>query len=107
LNFIIYFLLMALAVASICFTISKSELFNPIRIFIFKYNKGKLFYKLIHCPYCLSHWVAALFSFLYIFIFKDTIFGNIYFDFIVLTFSLVTVSSVMIGKINSSLEFMD
>ncbi len=47
-------LVTGLAIASITMTISKSNIMEPLRTFIFKLGGGKL----IHCPYCLSHWFA-------------------------------------------------
>jgi ABC-type phosphate/phosphonate transport system permease subunit len=51
-------LLLAMAVASISMTVTKSSLFNGFRE---KTNKiGKFFRELFNCPYCLSHWLAIL-----------------------------------------------
>lgn len=43
--------------------VSKSDLFKPIREFLFNKGENKLFrfmHALVDCPYCLSVWVAML-----------------------------------------------
>ena len=50
--------LLALAVASTSVTASKSYALEWLRDRISKL--GRLPEKLIHCPYCLSHWFAAV-----------------------------------------------
>ncbi len=47
-------LLTGLAISSITMTISESNIMEPLRTFVSKLGCGKL----IHCPYCLSHWFA-------------------------------------------------
>ena len=50
-------ILLALAVASTSVTLSKSNATEWLRQQISKL--GKWPEELIHCPYCLSHWIAA------------------------------------------------
>lgn len=50
-------ILLALAVASTSVTISKSNALEWFRNQVSKL--GRWPEKLIHCPYCLSHWIAA------------------------------------------------
>lgn len=43
--------------------VSKSDLFKPVREFLFKKGENKLFrfmHALVDCPYCLSVWVSLL-----------------------------------------------
>lgn len=43
--------------------LSKSDLFNPIREFLFNKGDNKLFrfvHNMVDCPYCLSVWVSLL-----------------------------------------------
>jgi len=50
-------------IESITNLISKSELFKPIREFLFSKGENKLFrfiHTLVDCPYCLSVWVGGL-----------------------------------------------
>jgi len=57
-------ILISLAVASIAITVTKSSLFSKFRKLVT--------WKLFRCPFCLSHWVAALLCFYYnIFNFVD------------------------------------
>jgi len=48
----------ALAIASVSMTITKSNITGKLRALISKC--GLWAKKLIHCPYCLSHWLAAV-----------------------------------------------
>ena len=48
---------MALAIASISMTITKSNIMKKPRALISK--SGSWTRELIHCPYCLCHWLAA------------------------------------------------
>ena len=50
-------ILLALAVASTSVTISKSNALEWLRNLVSKL--GRWPEELIHCPYCLSHWIAA------------------------------------------------
>ena len=44
--------------------LGKSDLFSPVREFIFKKGKGNKLFRFVHnmidCPYCLSVWVSLL-----------------------------------------------
>ena len=51
-------ILASLAVASASMTISKSNAMLWFRDLMSEF--GKWFEELIHCPYCLSHWLAAI-----------------------------------------------
>lgn len=69
-------IILALAVSSISYTITKSVLFAPIR--------NKLNWRILKCCYCLSHWVAlGLILISYPLRFPD---------FIIYTFVVVTLS---------------
>ncbi len=87
-------IIISLAVASISFTISKSSIFKPVRLFICKHSSflGELF----SCPYCISHWVSFGFC---IFYYKFDL------TFIVMMFASVTLSMIWIGFINRALDF--
>lgn len=52
------FVFLALAVAALSFTISKSTmpLIVPLRRWL---SRSSFLKELLHCPYCTSHWVAA------------------------------------------------
>ncbi len=51
------YIIVALAVASSSVTITRSSVFKPLR--------DKFDWKLLHCPYCLSHWIAAPFAWMF------------------------------------------
>jgi hypothetical protein len=91
----IQLIIISLAIASISWTISKSDIFNSLRIFICKHS---VFWgKLLSCPYCVSHWVA--------FIFMIHLCG-FNFDFIIMSFASITLSTIWVGFINRALDFL-
>lgn len=56
----ITFLLLILAVSTGALTLSRSEVFEPFRIFC---NKRIPFVgRMLKCPYCTAHWVSALYT---------------------------------------------
>jgi hypothetical protein len=99
-QFIIQFLFVSFAVASISYTISKSELFSVLREYT--NEKFKTVYKIISCPYCLSHWLAVA-GMLFV---EPILFNNIYINIFIFTFVCVTLSSFWIGMISRAFEFM-
>lgn len=50
-------LVVGAAVATASFTITKSLVFSPLRVFIM--NRSEWLGDLFTCYYCLSHWIAA------------------------------------------------
>lgn len=93
---IIQILLISLAISSISYTISRTEIFKPLRKFIC--NKFNWLGKLISCPYCLSHWVSFIIT---IYIYK-----YISLEVIILSFSMIALSAIWIGMISRSFDFM-
>jgi len=75
----IKFILVALLVESVTNIVSKSEIFLPIRRWLF--YKNKFLHNLIDCPYCLSVWVGLLCSVLCDI--KLTFSENLYVDYII------------------------
>jgi hypothetical protein len=51
-------ILLALAVSAASMTITTSNVTEWLRVSVSKL--GQRFEELIHCPYCLSHWLAAI-----------------------------------------------
>ena len=51
-------ILLALAVSSVSMTVATSNAMEWLRSLVSKL--GQRFEELIHCPYCLSHWLAAI-----------------------------------------------
>ncbi len=70
-------IILALAVSSISYTITRSVLFAPIR--------KKLNWRVLKCCYCLSHWIAAFLIIL------DN-YPIEFLDFIIITFAVITLS---------------
>lgn len=93
---IIQLFLISLAISAISYTISRTEIFKPIRKLIC--SRLNWLGKLISCPYCLSHWV----SFGMIFYFYKTI----SFEVFILTFAMVALSAIWTGMISRSFDFM-
>lgn len=89
-------IVISLAIASISFTISKSDIFRPIRLFICKYSNW--LGSLISCHYCLSHWVSAIIMIL--------IYKSFSLDFVIMTFAGITLSTIWIGMMNRTLDFL-
>lgn len=100
-----YIFVLSLIVSSITFTISKSDVFKPIRKSL---SKEPVFNKLVNCPYCLSHYV----TFLILMFTFDTyhistrynylihITGLYLFDVVFTLFAVVTLSIVFISIIS-------
>ncbi len=91
---IIKILLISLSVASISYTVTKTKIFLPLR--------KKTNWYILQCPYCLSHWISLYF----IAISGLKLYNNLFIDIILFTFSIITLSSIFIGQINKTYEFM-
>lgn len=92
---LIKLIIVSLAVASISWTITKSLIFLFLRSFFCK--RSKFLGNLFSCPYCLSHWVSFIFMF-YLYKFS--------FNFILMSFAAVTLSTIWTGMINRALDFI-
>lgn len=90
----IQLIIISLAVASISFTISRSIIFRPIRLFIC--NRSKFLGELISCIYCLSHWISFIFM---IYFYRFTL------NFIIMSFACITLANIWAGFINHALDF--
>lgn len=94
--FVLSMIFISLAVSSISYTISKTDIFESIRKKISKHSNW--LGKLISCPYCLSHWISFV---IILFIYRTF---NL--EVFVLTFAIVTLSAIWTGKISRSFDFM-
>lgn len=102
-NFLIFFLLLGLATASISFTITKTSTFDFIRYRIpIRPGFYKLVHELIECPYCFSHWVAFFLTAIY----RPKPFSGTALDFIIDPFVIVTISIVFVQLILISKELL-
>lgn len=54
-------IILALAISSISMTVATSNVMEWFRSLVSKL--GQWFKEFIHCPYCLSHWLAAVVTF--------------------------------------------
>lgn len=87
-------ILLALCLSTVTFTISSTGIFEPVRKLLSKIHLKVE--ELIHCPFCLSHWVVIFFSFFfYNAIEPEPILGIYWFDFIVNAFAIICISAVI------------
>lgn len=84
----------SLATAAICWTISKGEIFEPLRRYLLE--RSLWWYGLFSCPYCLSHYVAALFSVVLVG-YKPVYTGVVLIDWTIAVFATVTLSTAFGG----------
>lgn len=82
---------LAVATASISFTITKTQTFSFIRVRL----PDGILYELMNCPYCMAHWVAAFFVAIY----QPMPFTDRWFDMIASVFIIVTLATYMIQGI--------
>lgn len=86
---------LALAIAAISITISQTYIFKSFRNILPNFLK-----KLFSCPYCLSHWL----SFLAVYLFIP---GCTIPEFLMLSFVLVGLSSILALPIAFYLDYLD
>lgn len=97
-------IVLAFVVSPICLTITKTEVFKPLRTFI-KSRSTKLG-KLFSCPYCFSHWI----SFMMVVIFKPVVISCGFFfliDYAVSMFIMIAVSTLISGFVYQAVGSMD
>ena len=84
-------LIMAMAVTSCSYTISKAKVFENIRNWI--YDRNEWLGKLITCPYCTSHWLIFALAINY----KTRLIsgGWLPVDYAVTIFAIVTLANLM------------
>jgi hypothetical protein len=87
-NSIITLVMVALAVSSATFTITSTGIFKEVREILSKiHHKVE---ELIHCPWCLSHWVGFLFVAISGSTYKFT--GAWFIDFVMSVFFITAIS---------------
>lgn len=83
----------AFAVSAFSLTVARTPLFEPVRAFMAA--RGKTIGYLFHCPYCLSHWLAAFF------VFPSVDWGSglrfALFSYVVNTMAVVGLSTLLTG----------
>ena len=80
---------LAVATASLSYTITKTTMFDWLRDMLEPENP---LWKLLSCPYCMSHWIGALFVLVYL----PEPFGLDLVDLIPSLFIIVTISAFLI-----------
>ena len=83
--------ILALCISCISYTISRSGIFSGFRNWVERKMPDKID-ELIHCPYCLSHYVALIVLLITRTIIPIT--GWIVVDFIITLFALIEISSI-------------
>ena len=95
-NLLTYILIVALCSASISYTISCAGIFEGLRKVVTKW--GRWFEDLIHCPYCLGHYVTL--AVLGITFYNNREFfyaitGWVIIDFLIIWFTCVCIMSLL------------
>ena len=92
---------LSFVVSPICLTVTKTEVFKPLRVFI-KSKSGWLG-KLFSCPYCFSHWT----SFGAVSVFQPIAFScgySVLIDLAVSAFVMVAITNLLSGLIFWSID---
>jgi hypothetical protein len=84
-------LLLAMATSAISFTVTSTSIFKSVRESIAE--RGEKFEELIHCPWCLSHWVAFIIIFISPSSYQFT--GVGLFNFFLTGFAMAGISGLM------------
>jgi|SRR5690606_30327528 len=93
--------MVALAIAALSITLTRARIFKPVRDSLAERNY--LLFKLVSCPYCTSHWLAALLA-------PCTIFGLTEFwlvDYLLTVFILVGLSALLEGGMMNLLHMQE
>ena len=102
LNSLVTVVFLAMAVASVSMTLTKSKVFGTLRERIDE--RSEFFGELIHCPYCTSHYVSLGAVLLFQPVVATSGFHVI--DLLASAFAMVTASSFFCGVIFYSLAGM-
>ena len=94
-NLYVQFLAMALCNGAIALTLTKRTIFRWARQWIV--DRSDFFGELIQCPYCTSHWLAAVSMVIWHPRFTDC--GFVVADYIATGFALVAMSAIVSGMI--------
>lgn len=94
-------------------TLSKGKIFKKFRVFLKnEFKEGTLGYhlgELLHCPYCLAHWVSFIITPWYMYKNYEyyEYFHSFLFDFIIISFALVAISSLPTFLLIKYLKWLD
>jgi hypothetical protein len=92
--------LLSLAVSSVSMTVTTTYIFEWLRTLVSKL--GRRFESLIHCPYCLSHWLAAAATLAW---FEGSVYETIVTGFAIVT--LASLASLGITHLFLALDALD
>jgi len=91
--------LIGIAVAAISLTVTRSDLFRPFRNDV---RNVKFLGKVLTCPYCFSHWMAAILSIFY----QPELKTYVIIEWFIGLFCIVAISVPIMALINFSLNFI-
>lgn len=95
------FFLLAIAIAAASITLTRARIFKPARDWV--QPRNFLFFKLISCPYCLSHWFSGYLATYVVFGVTDLWFV----DWLITTFALVGMSALLEGLMMNWLHMQE
>ena len=100
-NHLYYLVIISMVVSVIALTVTKTKVFKPLRVLI--KTKSEFFGELFSCPFCFSFYPSFGLTLLY---FSYLRFTNVIvqFDFIIVWFSIVCISSFLTGFIYRSIS---
>ncbi len=88
------FIILALCLSTISFTISFTGIFEPLRDLLSKIHPK--IEELVNCPFCLSHWIVIFFSFfLYGVLTPEPVVGIYWIDFVANAFAIICISAMI------------
>lgn len=90
-------ILIALAVAAVSLTLTKSHIAAPFQDWL--RARSLMLWKLSTCAYCVSHWVAVV----AVAFAAPTVFDDAITNFVVLTFAVISLSSMIVGVVMRAL----
>lgn len=90
---------LALACASISFTLTKTPIFEWLRAWLLK-RRWLMLHELWQCPYCMGHWVAfGLLAAFWPYEFTSSLYVNfVICSFVVITLSILIVQVIIVMK---------
>lgn len=100
-DYVLILLLLAVAIAAASITVTRARIFKPARDWM--QEKNYLLFKLISCPYCLSHWYAMFLAYFVVF----GVTGVWLVDWLLATFMLVGLSALLEGAMMNLLHMQE
>lgn len=100
-DYVLILLLLAFAIAAVSITLTRARIFKPVRDWA--QEKHYLLFKLLSCPYCASHYFAAVLAVHVTF----GITGWGITDWMITTFTLVGLSAVLEGAMMNLLHMQE